>query len=165
MKTDKTSKEKAGQSADVIELLLTDHKKVKKLFKEYEKIDEGDNDRKLEVVATICHELQLDSQLEEELFYPAVRDAIDEEELVDEAVVEHGAASQLIAELLEMDPDDDLYDAKVTVLSEEIEHHIEEEEKEIFPKVKKAKMDIAELGRQVQERKQEIASNDETRLA
>lgn len=165
MKTNQTSKEKSGQATDAIDLLMTDHKKVKKLFKEYEKLEDGDSDQKMELVATICKELTIHTQIEEEIFYPAVREAIDDEDLVDEAVVEHAAAKQLISELHAMDADEDLYDAKVTVLSEEIEHHVEEEETEMFPKVKKAKMDIATLGQKMQERKQALMQDGQTRLA
>ena len=94
--------------------------------------------------------------IEEEIFYPAVREAIDEEDLMDEALVEHAGAKELIEQLEGMSPQDDLYDAKVTVLGEQIDHHASEEEEEMFPKAKKAKLDLQELGAQLTERKEEL---------
>ena len=148
----------AGTNVDAIELLLADHRNVEKLFKEYEKLveDEGSYNEKESLAATICAELTVHAQIEEEIFYPAARDILDEEELVDEAVVEHASAKDLIAQLADMSPDDDLYDAKIKVLSELIEHHVEEEEDEIFPELKKAKLDTKALGPQMAERKQEL---------
>ncbi len=143
---------------DAIELLKADHRKVEKLFKDYDKLveDEGTYNEKEALAATICAELTMHAQVEEEIFYPAARDILDEEDLVDEAVVEHASAKDLIAQLADMSPDDDLYDAKVKVLSELIEHHVEEEEDEMFPKLKKAKLDTAALGRQMEERKLQL---------
>ncbi|MEP6609412.1 MAG: hemerythrin domain-containing protein [Burkholderiaceae bacterium] len=147
-----------GVKADAIELLTSDHRNVEKLFKEYEKLVENDGsyNEKESLSATICAELTVHAQLEEEIFYPAARDILDEEELVDEAVVEHASAKDLIAQLADMSPDDDLYDAKVKVLGELIEHHVEEEEDEMFPKLKKARLDTASLGERMLERKQEL---------
>lgn len=143
---------------DAIELLLADHRNVEKLFKDYEKLveDDGSYNAKEALAATICAELTVHAQIEEEIFYPAARDILDEEDLVDEAVVEHASAKDLIAQLSDMAPDDDLYDAKIKVLSELIEHHVEEEEDEMFPKLKKARLDTAALGQQMAERKQEL---------
>ena len=143
---------------DAIELLKADHRKVEKLFKEYEKLveDEGSYNEKEALATTICAELTMHTQVEEEIFYPAARDILDEEDLVDEAVVEHASAKDLIAQLADMSPDDDLYDAKVKVLGELIEHHVEEEEDEMFPKVKKAKLDTAAIGREMADRKLEL---------
>ena len=143
---------------DAIDLLKADHRNVEKLFKEYEKLveNEGSYNEKEALAATICAELTVHAQIEEEIFYPAARDILDEEDLVDEAVVEHASAKDLIAQLADMSPDDDLYDAKIKVLSELIEHHVEEEEDEMFPKVKKARLDTASLGTQMAERKHEL---------
>ena len=118
--------------------------------------NEGTYNEKEALAATICAELTVHAQIEEEIFYPAARDILDEEELIDEAVVEHASAKDLIAQLAEMSPDDDLYDAKIKVLGELIEHHVEEEEDEMFPKLKKAKLDTSSLGTQMVERKQEL---------
>ncbi len=149
---------KSPTPTDAIELLTADHRKVEKLFKEYDKLveNEGSYNEKESLSATICAELTIHAQVEEEIFYPAARDILDEEDLVDEAVVEHASAKDLIAQLADMSPDDDLYDAKVKVLSELIEHHVEEEEDEMFPKLKKAKLDTAALGPQMLERKQQL---------
>ncbi len=143
---------------DAIELLMEDHRNVEKLFKEYEKLvkDDGSYSEKEALATTICAELTVHAQIEEEIFYPAARDILDEEDLVDEAVVEHASAKDLIAQLSDMSPDDDLYDVKVKVLSELIEHHVEEEEDEMFPKLKKAKLDTVALGPQMAERKEEL---------
>lgn len=147
-----------GLKTDAIDLLTADHRNVEKLFKQYEQLveNEGTYNEKEALAATICAELTVHAQVEEEIFYPAARDILDEEELVDEAVVEHASAKDLIAQLAEMSPDDDLYDAKVKVLGELIEHHVEEEEDEMFPKLKKAKLDTSSLGAQMVERKQEL---------
>jgi len=140
---------------DALRMLIEDHKKVKKMFDEFEKIrDKADSEEQKQLlIETACAELTIHAQLEEELFYPAARDAIDEMDLIDEAEVEHASAKQLITELASMQPGDDLYDAKFTVLSEYVKHHVEEEEKELFPKVKKSDLDLAELAEEMQERK------------
>jgi hemerythrin superfamily protein len=140
---------------DAIEALTADHRKVKALFKEF--AEAGDrkqpSQEKATLVEQICTELTIHAQLEEEIFYPAVRKQIDDADLMDEALVEHAGAKDLIAQLEAMDPADDLYDAKVTVLGEQIEHHVEEEEGEMFPKAKKAKVDTARLGAQMEKRR------------
>jgi len=143
---------------DALRLLTDDHKKVKKMFDEFEKLRGKENveDRKQLLVETACAELTIHTQLEEEMFYPAAREAIAQTDLLDEATVEHAVARQLITELAAMQPDDDLYDARFTVLGEYIRHHIEEEEKELFPKIRKSDIDLAELGAEMQERKLEL---------
>jgi hemerythrin superfamily protein len=151
---------------DAFELLKADHQKVKGLFKQFKQLkqDEGSEADKTEVVKEICEELKIHTQIEEELFYPAVREAISadevgkDEDLMDEALVEHAGAKDLIAQLEEMDADDELFDAKVTVLSEQIDHHVKEEEGEMFPKAKRAKLDKQSLGAQMAVRKAELKS-------
>lgn len=144
----------SSKAEDAIELLTADHKKVLKLFKDYEKLkDGGRNSQKSDLVTTICLEITIHSMLEEEIFYPAARKAIKDDDLMDEALVEHAGAKDLIDQLQDMEPGDDLYDAKVTVLGEEIRRHAEEEEKEMFPKVKKSKINTGVLGEQMQQRK------------
>lgn len=139
-----------------ISLLLDDHRKVKKLFREFESVK--DDARKEAIVREACTELTVHTQIEEELFYPALRDADNEAfgDLVDEAVVEHAGAKNLIAELESMKPGDDLYDAKFTVLAEYIEHHVEEEEEDLFPKVISKKVDLLEVGPAMVERKEAL---------
>jgi hemerythrin superfamily protein len=127
------------------------------MFEEFEQLKEDpDVEAKQLLVESACAELTLHAQVEEDVFYPAARDAIDDMDLLDEAIVEHASAKQLINELNTMQPDDDLYDAKFTVLGEYVKHHIEEEEKQIFPKVKKAKVDLDELGEEIRQRKLEL---------
>jgi hypothetical protein len=147
-------------------MLTEDHKKVKQMFDQFEKMKEeedGDVEAKQMLVEMCCAELTVHAQLEEELFYPALRDAIDDMDLLDEAEVEHASAKQLISELNAMQPDDELYDAKFTVLGEYVKHHIEEEEKEMFPKAKKAELDLEAMAEEARERKQEM--RDELGLA
>jgi hemerythrin superfamily protein len=144
---------------DAIDLLTADHKKVKKLFADFEKLkEEGSDDEKAAIVEKICNELKIHTELEEEIFYPAVRKAIKDGDLMDEALVEHAGAKELIAQLEGASVDDDLYDAKVTVLGEQIDHHVKEEEAEMFPKAKKANVDTEALGVAMLERKTELMS-------
>ncbi len=145
----------ASKTEDAIDMLTADHRKVLKMFKDYEKLkDGGSKAKKSDLATTICLEVTIHSMLEEEIFYPAARKAIDDDDMMDEALVEHAGAKELIDQLQDMEPGDELYDAKVTVLGEEIEHHATEEEKQMFPKVRKSKLDTAALGAQMQERKQ-----------
>jgi hemerythrin superfamily protein len=145
---------RATEAQDAIAMLMDDHKRVKKLFSGFDKLkEEGSDDEKSAIVEQICNELKIHTELEEEIFYPAVRKAIDDSDLMDEALVEHAGAKELIAQLEEASPDDDLYDAKVTVLGEQIEHHVKEEEGDMFPKAKKAKVDTEALGARMLKRK------------
>jgi hemerythrin superfamily protein len=143
--------------SDVLKLLKADHAKVKKLFKDFEELKEkkNSNEKKGEIVQQICGELTLHAEAEEAVLYPAAREAIDDEDLMDEADVEHAGAKDLIAQLQAMSPDDDHYDAKVTVLSEYITHHVEEEETEMFPKIEKSDMDRQEVGEGIKQFKEE----------
>ena len=102
--------------------------------------------------------LTVHAQIEEEIFYPAAQDAIKEPDLVDEATVEHASAKDLIAQIESSEPSDELFDAKVKVLGEYIDHHVKEEESEMFPQVRKAKLDLDALGAQLQERKGELTA-------
>lgn len=143
---------------DAIALLKADHDEVHGWFQDYEKLGDDANDSKSELVAKICKALTIHTQIEEEIFYPAVFKAKEEmEDMVEEAVVEHASAKDLIAQLEAMDPEDDLYDAKVKVLGELIDHHVEEEEEEMFPKARKAKLDMVALGEEMAMRKDELA--------
>ena len=136
-----------AQAQDAIAMLTADHKRVKTLFSEFDKLKQkGSDEQKSAIVEQICNELKIHTELEEEIFYPAVRQAIDDSDLMDEAIVEHAGAKELITQLEEASPDDDLYDAKVTVLGEQIDHHVKEEEGDMFPKARKAKLDTEALG-------------------
>jgi hemerythrin superfamily protein len=138
---------RTAETHDAIVMLTDDHKQVKKLFSEFDKLEEeGGDEEKSAIVEQICNALKIHTELEEEIFYPAVRKAIEDSDLMDEALVEHAGAKELIAQLEEANPDDDLYDAKVTVLGEQIGHHVEEEEGDMFPKARKAKVDTEKLG-------------------
>ena len=153
MPTD-TKRSTSTQAQDAIAMLMADHKKVKKLFSDFDKLkEEGGDEEKSAIVDQICSELKIHTELEEEIFYPAVRKAIDDSDLMDEALVEHAGAKDLIAQLEDASPEDDLYDAKVTVLGEQIDHHVKEEEGSIFPKAKKAKVDTEALGSTMTKRK------------
>jgi hemerythrin superfamily protein len=136
--------------------LKDDHAAVQKLFKEFEKTDNAR--RKQELATTICDELKVHTTLEEEIFYPAARDALDEQDLLDEAEIEHASAKELIAQIEAGSPDDELWDARVTVLGEYIKHHVKEEQDEMFPKVKKTDIDLMALGEQLKARKTELKS-------
>jgi len=146
---------------DAVKLLTADHTKVKKLFKDFEKLKEaeGGAKQKSALVQQICMELMIHTTVEEEIFYPALRESIDDEDLMDEADVEHAGAKSLIAELAGMKPGDDHYDAKVTVLGQYIDHHVKEEHDEMFPKARRAKVDLAELGGRILQRKEELQAN------
>ena len=143
----------AGEQ-DAIALLKSDHKRVKALFSEFDELkDDGAEEDKAAIVAQICNELKIHTAIEEEIFYPAVRKAIEDSDLMDEALVEHAEAKKLIAQLEAAAADDELYNAKVTVLREQIEHHVQEEEGSMFPKAKAAKVDMAALGAKMIKRK------------
>lgn len=146
-----------SDSMNAIALLTRDHENVKSMFEQYEGLGDKAYAAKQKLATKICLELTRHATAEEEIFYPAVREAGGEtEDLVDEATVEHAAAKDLIAQILAMDSSDDLYDAKVKVLSEQIEHHVGEEEGEMFPKAKKARLDLVALGEAIEARKAQI---------
>ena len=144
-------------STDAIAILKADHEKVKKLFKEFERLHGEDADDEAEQVAKqICNELTIHATVEEEIFYPAVRAVIDDEDLLDEAEVEHASAKDLIAQIESMTAADDKYAAKVIVLGEYIDHHVKEEQDEMFPQAKKSKIDMDALGAEILSRKKEL---------
>ena len=140
---------------DAIALLTADHKRVKKMFKTFDKMKEnGAAADKQALAQQICEELTLHTELEEQIFYPATRKTLNDADLLDEAEVEHASAKDLIAQIKAGDPSDPKWAAKVTVLGEYIDHHVEEEENEMFPKCRKAKMDLESLGREMATMKQ-----------
>lgn len=146
------------KSQDAIELLDGDHRAVKALFDEFAQVSahQGGATRRRALAEQICMELTIHMRLEEEVFYPPVREAIRDDDLLDEGEVEHAGAKDLIGQILSMKPQDDLYDAKVTVLGEYIEHHVRQEREEMFPKLRKSGIDLALLGGQLRLRKQEL---------
>jgi len=159
MATRTKPKQDAAPTTDAIKLLTTDHKQVKALFKQYDELVEGEgSDEERQALAEeICQMLTVHATVEEELFYPAAREVLeDDADLVDEADVEHATAKELIAQIESASPAEDHYDAKVKVLGEYIAHHVQEEEGEMFPKVRKAGLDTAALGLGLAARKEQL---------
>lgn len=149
------------KAKDAVALLKDDHRAVEDLFAQFEKASgEG---RKQQLATEICTELSIHAQIEEEIFYPACEGKVDED-LLKEAYVEHDGAKLLIAEIMAGEPSDQFYDAKVTVLQEQIEHHVEEEEKRLeglFSQARKAGLDMDSLGEELAARKQELKAEIE----
>lgn len=147
-------------AADAIKLLTEDHKEVKALFKAYEKLvhSDAEDDDKMQMAQDICTLLTVHATAEEELFYPAAREVLgDKVDLIDEADIEHACAKDLIAQIQSASPaDDDHFDAKVKVLGEYIDHHVREEEGELFPKVRKALPGLDAFGQEIAARKEEL---------
>jgi hemerythrin-like domain-containing protein len=161
-KAKKTSskRKRAPRLPEALAMLQEDHRKVQKMFKQFKKLN-GDSESKQALVEEACWALSIHAQLEEEVFYPALRAALDESDLLDEAEVEHDVAKELIAKLESMGAEDEQYDATFTVLGEYVNHHIEEEEKEMFPKAKRAKMDMDALAEEMDERKESLQRENE----
>ena len=150
------SKKKSARSSsapDAMTLLRTDHQNVSKMFDQFEKTRSGD--RKKAIAEQICAELKVHAQIEEEIFYPAARGAIRDKDLLAEATVEHQSAKDLIAQI-EGGGSGEMWEAKVKVLGEYIKHHVKEEQNELFPQVRKTKLDTKALGEQMQARKKEL---------
>ena len=143
---------------DAVSLLSADHAEVKQMFETYRQLvdENADDEQRGELARKICSMLTVHAEIEEEIFYPAMRDNVDDELTVDEAEVEHASAKELIEQLEGMDPGDALYDAKVIVLGEYVDHHVQEEENELFPQAEKAGIDLDELGAELASRKREL---------
>lgn len=156
----RSGKATAESATDALSLLKADHRAVRKLFDEYEALvkNDGDDEARQALAARICTEVGIHAQIEEEFFYPALREAIEEQDLLDEAEVEHSTARELIGQIESMDPGEELYDAKVTVLGEYVKHHVEEEENEIFKLAKKCDLDLDTLGEELAARRDELAA-------
>jgi hemerythrin superfamily protein len=153
----KKKKSQARQSPqDAVGLLKADHRQVEGWFGEFEKA--RSDSRKLDLAGRICTALTVHAQIEEEIFYPAFLEATQEKDVHHEAIVEHAGAKRLIAEIKASNPDDDYYEAKVTVLSAMIKHHVKEEEQPggMFAEAKKSDMDLKTLGQQLLARKREL---------
>jgi hemerythrin superfamily protein len=155
-KTASTAKAKPA-AKDAIALLKADHEAVSQLFAEYEKTRSVADKKTL--VAQICAALSVHAQIEEEIFYPAVKDALKDKLLVPEATVEHAGVKDLIAQIEGIEPDGEMYDAKVTVLSEYVKHHVKEEQNEMFPKARASSLDLAELGAWMVARKEALMAD------
>ena len=148
-----TSSRSSDAPRDAIALLKQDHRTVSALFEEFEKAEEEEQSA---IAQRVCQLLTVHATIEEEILYPAAKEAFadeEEEDLVNEAEVEHGSAKELIAKIEGMSSDDEHFKATVKVLGEYIKHHVKEEENELFPKLKKTELDLKELGGRLSERK------------
>jgi len=148
-----TSKAASDAPRDAIALLKQDHRSVEQLFDRFE---QADDDELQGIAERVCQLLTVHAQIEEEILYPAAKQAFDDEEdidLVNEAAVEHQTAKDLIAKIEGMTADDEAFKATVKVLSEYIKHHVKEEETELFPSLKKTEVDLKDMGEQLNERK------------
>ena len=154
-KTSRAASTSSGQ--DAIALLRADHKKVSALYEQYENTRSAA--KKKALVATICQELSIHAQVEEEIFYPAVKAALKDKELVPEAQVEHASLKELIAQVKDKEPDGEMFDAKIKVMSEYTKHHVKEEQNEMFPKAKATRLDMNELGARIAARKEELMAD------
>jgi len=143
----------AGNAFDVLE---EDHREVEEWFDEYDELRDSDEDRKAELAEKICLALKVHTQIEEEIFYPQAREATKDNDLIDEAVVEHATVKNLIDEIEAMEVGDEFYDAKIRVLGEMVKQHIKEEEDELFPELQSTKMDLDSVGKKLAERKQDL---------
>jgi hemerythrin-like domain-containing protein len=154
----KTAARRSGnRQPEAIAMLIADHQKVRKLFRQFEKTE--DAAQRGEIAEEACNDLTVHAQLEEQVFYPAIRKAIEETDLVAEAEVEHAVAKELIEKLKGGQAADEEFAATFTVLAEYVGHHIEEEEGELFPKVRKADLEFEELAREMLEKKQELRAD------
>lgn len=152
--TNTSATSKTPATKDAIALLRADHKEVSDLFADYEKT--RSNAKKKALVAKICSELSVHTQIEEEIFYPAITTALKDKLMVPEATIEHGGIKDLIAQLEGAEPDGEMYDAKVKVLSEYVEHHVKEEQTGMFQKAKTTSLDLVELGARMAARKADL---------
>ena len=149
---------------DACDLLDADHKAVKKMFAEYEELTEAKGntrDKRRALAEQICNELMVHAQIEEEIFYPAIRKPVKDDMLMNEASVEHASAKDLIAQIQGMNVSDPMFDAKVKVLGEYIDHHVKEERTEMFPAARATKVDLVKLRDQLQMRKEELMAEFE----
>ncbi|HKO88499.1 MAG TPA: hemerythrin domain-containing protein [Burkholderiales bacterium] len=150
---------KPKEELDAIEMLMEDHARVRELFKSFEELEEGDDPEIVDIITTACLELMVHSKLEEEIFYPAVHDVATEElnKLLAEAEVEHETIDILVEKLATEQLDEEMYKANFTVVHEYVEHHVKEEEDEMFPKIRDLKgLDLDKLGAQMRARQIEL---------
>ncbi len=152
--SNKSKSAKPPKAQDATTLLRADHKLVSGLFAEYEKT--RSSIKKKQLVSKICTELSVHAQVEEEIFYPAVKLALKDRELIPEATVEHATLKDLIAQVEGMEPDGEKFDARIKVMCEYVEHHVKEEQNEMFPKARSTGLDMVELGARLSERKAEL---------
>jgi hemerythrin superfamily protein len=147
------SQTQGGISA--FDLLEQDHREVEEWLDEFDEMKEGDK-RKAELAEKICLALKVHAQIEEEILYPQAREATKDDDLINEAIVEHATVKNLIGEIEKMTVGDELYDAKMRVLGEMVKRHIREEEEELFPELQSTKMDLDAVGKELAERKEDL---------
>ncbi|HEX4616515.1 MAG TPA: hemerythrin domain-containing protein [Stellaceae bacterium] len=152
------NKERQQAARNAFDVLEEDHREVEEWFDEYDELKDSDEDRKARLAEKICLALKVHAQIEEEIFYPRAREATKDDDLIDEAIVEHATVKNLIGEIEEMDAGEELYDAKIRVLGEMVKRHIREEEEELFPELQSAKIDLDAVGTELAERKEELMS-------
>ncbi|MEP7098035.1 MAG: hemerythrin domain-containing protein [Dokdonella sp.] len=150
------SRRSSPQSA--LDVLKADHDEVSGLFKKFKKAD--DSDGMQEVAQATCKALSVHAQIEEEIFYPALREAADAEDALDEADVEHSHIKELVAQLKQAEPGDDKFEARYKVLSEYVQHHVEEEESTLFSRARKSGVDLVAIGERLIVRKQALGADD-----
>jgi hemerythrin superfamily protein len=151
----------ASQQApqDALQLLIAEHREAQAMFQQYDQLAEagGKGDERMLLASQICVALTLHTQVEEELLYPAAREVLPgDEDIVDEAYVEHASAKSLVAQIKTMTSDQPLFDAKVKVLGEYVDHHVKEEEDELFPRLRKTALDLQALGERIAARKKQL---------
>lgn len=156
MATRPPSRAASAARSKILTALIDDHKRVKKAFRDFKKLDESDDEARQQLVEQVLTELKVHAALEEELLYPAARDALDDTDMLDEAEVEHESAHTLMDQLTVMSPSDDKYFARFTVLCEYVLHHVKEEEGEMFPALENARLDWEALAQQVEARREEL---------
>jgi len=156
------SKERQQASRNAFDVLEQDHREVEEWFDEYDELKDSDEDDKADLAKKICFALKVHAQIEEEIFYPRARESSQNNDLIDEALVEHSTVKNLIGEIEAMEVGDELYDAKVRVLGEMVKQHIKEEEEELFPELQSTKMDLDAVGKELVERKQELMAEMST---
>ena len=143
---------------DAVSLLTADHLDVSEMFSEFEALlsDDASEDQRAEVVRQICQALTAHATVEEEILYPAARDALGDDDMIDEAVAEHASVKELIEQIQGMEPSDELYDSTVRMLQESVDAHVEEEEGELFPRLQDTDLDLEDLGDRIAQRKEEV---------
>jgi len=154
MAVKKLPDESVKKNKEAIAFLRAEHKLIREFFKEYEKT--CSSFRKKKIVEILCRELGIHVRIEEEIFYPAFKKALKAKEIIAEATVEHATLKGLIAQVEGVEPDGEMFDAKIKVMSEYVKHHFKEEQNEIFPKARKSNLDLVELGKQLAERKAQL---------
>jgi hemerythrin superfamily protein len=159
-----TARSASQAPPDALQLLMAEHREVKAMFQRFQKLADagGKGDERMLLASQICVALALHTQVEEEILYPAAREAlVKDEDIVDEAWVEHAGAKTLIAQLKTMTSDQPLFDARVKVLGEYIDHHVREEESELFPKLRETSLDLEAMGEQIARRKKQLMAMPE----